>query len=151
MEISRRIEMTEMSNLKAIGMVAAAIVIVSLFLPWMVATVSTFGISEDTEFTGIDIYNDGEQEYRSYPAFAAIAAILFGVLVLIDKKGMPSTIMGVALGLAVIISCILTYQSVSEYGFDFLVGTLEFTMGYGMILAIIGGLAMMVSAYLMNQ
>ena len=144
--------MTEMSNLKAIGMVAAAIVIVSLFLPWMVATVSIdIGISEDIEFTGMDIYNDGEQEYRSYPAFAAIAAILFGVLVLIDKKGMSSTIMGVALGLAVIISCILTYQSVSEYGFDFLVGTLEFTMGYGMILAIIGGLAMMVSAYMMNR
>ena len=143
--------MTGMSNIKAIGIVAAAIVIVSVFMPWMVATTTVLGVSEDTELTGTDIYNDGEQEYRSYPAYAVIAAVLFGALVLIDRKGLPSTIVGISLGLAVVISCILTYQSLMEYGIDFLVGTIEFSIGYGMILAIIGGLMMIGSAYLINK
>jgi len=143
--------MAGMSNIKAIGIMAAVIVIISLFLPWMVGTAEIFGVTDSTDFTGTDIYNEGDQEYRSYPAFAAIAAVLFGALMLIDKRGLPSAIVGMVLGLAVIISCMLTYQSLSEYGFDYLGATYEVSMGYGMILAIIGGLGMIVSAYLANQ
>ncbi|MFA7341855.1 MAG: hypothetical protein WCY65_01615 [Candidatus Methanomethylophilaceae archaeon] len=135
-----------MQKAQMLGMVAAVLVLMSLLLPWMDMTVDVLGVASTTPYTGLDIYQEGDQDVRIYPVLAIVSSALAILLFHFHRRGTAHTLVGIVLGSVTVASSLMVYWKFLEYEASSFMHTITVSISYGMMLAMVAGAAIAIAA-----